>query len=1351
MPKDEAAAAALAGGTPLITGKSWDVLYPPHLLGEAVKQIQGSSAQEDDTAALATTGESRDQQVQVHLQNQRHMVLLHTPPAPPPTPLTVEEKLEGRHAADEDGPLPPPRQQQQLPPLQPLQLQQLKLQQLRLLLSSPSERHSPQASPPHLVRFFALNVGVYVQAKLNIHTWDSPEASAAASAGAISPASAIAADGPCALAFLSGLPHAYSPTSQGSTAAPQTPQGELGFEAAALAIATAASTKEGTKATAYIDFSSNLSTSNSNEDACRSTSLPDEAFVTRLSSSAESATTAALVVATPGVRTPDGRMCWTEDALLSSCLDNSLSLSSNLGEPTSLDDSFSTVASAASVAASVANSSKESAGTSPGGLGCRTESLATGAPGVGGVGSLYGKAAEGTSAAGRLDVLADLPLLNSQSATVGAPEEETATARLNEPLKLVSGGAGAKRMSLLLPRIPPCLPPLVGGWDRAWDRSHLTSLLITLPLNFPFGRILKFGSGGPGAAAAPFAPTSNNGGNNNSSQSLGVKKSYYIFSPSLHPAAHMLFSHAGGICDTFAASLQMELAIIYVPSILVPLVAAAFNTLGEELLPQLQQPLKLRCWGLQERNAPGRFGGKVLTVSCSVEGEEERRKFEKLQAFLRNLETYVEGLLRSYGQQQQQADGKRSRTGEGATPSSGSATGTSQGKTSCCRRQKGTAQQQATQGKKNNIWRYSVVGTPSTSDATDPSSSNSGSSNSSGCLDLTIRAFETRPLDRPVKDFAGCAVEGICTSEIRLVTTRAIHGMTCEIDPRFRRYSIGTRPILQTPSGVLCRHCIAPQLLPDVWEAHLRSGVSSARDQQKKLTETCVIAHIERRPLAKRAYLLESLGRLGVPLWVNGEPRTQPAVEAAEEDSDSVASGTAAAGGDQEVASNAQLEAAQPKTDARQQAVLQQMSLLGLDPSSELQHQQQQSRLYGDGQDPKQSSRAIQQQSASKTVRTSRHQQRKGQLARVAQQQPKISLQLAASTGYQGPVDERELSLRTAAVNTASAGNTEASSVLDATAVSMGGRAPSQQLQKQRPTARPQLQQQDQLLLFSGTSTAEEQFLCPQQQQLQGSEAGTDLLRAMEVEALAAAGSGVSLPPGYDWQHRHLTPFAHSVPASMVLESTPLPEFKRRLPPPHHQSQHLWAPGALVEALSLQQVCFSSAAPVSARVRAVPFPCVCAERRLSEFLALPFGERQPGSHAAKVPAICNVLQGDTHAVWGPEDMQTAPQQQYQQLKPQNALALYNGGATTRGRHANAAHAMPGDTELNELARGAIPTGLIARPRGQERQRHSKDKTERRDLKYLPLCLSGVSTRDCAGDAMTAAAAVSIRAAASGST
>ncbi|XP_026191305.1 uncharacterized protein LOC34622402, partial [Cyclospora cayetanensis] len=1146
MPKDEAAAAALAGGTPLITGKSWDVLYPPHLLGEAVKQIQGSSAQEDDTAALATTGESRDQQVQVHLQNQRHMVLLHTPPAPPPTPLTVEEKLEGRHAADEDGPLPPPRQQQQLPPLQPLQLQQLKLQQLRLLLSSPSERHSPQASPPHL------------------------------------PASAIAADGPCALAFLSGLPHAYSPTSQGSTAAPQTPQGELGFEAAALAIATAASTKEGTKATAYvhansqqampylppqhgadffleemigaeqqqgesalvqvpsaetqIDFSSNLSTSNSNEDACRSTSLPDEAFVTRLSSSAESATTAALVVATPGVRTPDGRMCWTEDALLSSCLDNSLSLSSNLGEPTSLDDSFSTVASAASVAASVANSSKESAGTSPGGLGCKTESLATGAPGVGGVGSLYGKAAEGTSAAGRLDMLADLPLLNSQSATVGAPEEETATARapagttvrlpfwpsselqqhqqqqpyqmpcpievqlaapfspsamtdeqrqqcqdlrqqermtfyrelasqqkhlkhhlhsmsqqqldpvnkqqlqqvqqqqqqqlqqllllgqqlerenggaccsqspdgsmiqqqqqqqqkdclckgLNEPLKLVSGGAGAKRMSLLLPRIPPCLPPLVGGWDRAWDRSHLTSLLITLPLNFPFGRILKFGSGGPGAAAAPFAPTSNNGGNNNSSQSLGVKKSYYIFSPSLHPAAHMLFSHAGGICDTFAASLQMELAIIYVPSILVPLVAAAFNTLGEELLPQLQQPLKLRCWGLQERNAPGRFGGKVLTVSCSVEGEEERRKFEKLQAFLRNLETYVEGLLRSYGQQQQQADGKRSRTGEGATPSSGSATGTSQGKTSCCRRQKGTAQQQATQGKKNNIWRYSVVGTPSTSDATDPSSSNSGSSNSSGCLDLTIRAFETRPLDRPVKDFAGCAVEGICTSEIRLVTTRAIHGMTCEIDPRFRRYSIGTRPILQTPSGVLCRHCIAPQLLPDVWEAHLRSGVSSARDQQKKLTETCVIAHIERKPLAKRAYLLESLGRLGVPLWVNGEPRTQPAVEAAEEDSDSVASGTAAAGGDQEVASNAQLEAAQPKTDARQQAVLQQMSLLGLDPSSELQHQQQQSRLYGDGQDPKQSSRAIQQQSASKTVRTSRHQQRKGQLARVAQQQ----------------------------------------------------------------------------------------------------------------------------------------------------------------------------------------------------------------------------------------------------------------------------------------------------------------------------------------------------------------------------
>ncbi|CDI86585.1 hypothetical protein, conserved [Eimeria praecox] len=667
-----------------------------------------------------------------------------------------------------------------------------------------------------------------------------------------------------------------------------------------------------------------------------------------------------------------------------------------------------------------------------------------------------------------------------------------------ETAKHASPAAAAKRVSALLPRLPPCLPILTPGLDRSCDRSHLTSLLITLPLNLPFGRILKFGSGEPGTAASSAAFASNG-----STQSLGVKKSYYIFSPTLHPAAHTLFSHAGGICDTFAASLQMELAIIYVPCLLVPLVAAAFNTLGQNLLPQLHEPLKLRCWGLQERSAPGRFGGKVLTVSCSVEGDEERSKFERLQSFLRHLENYVEGLLRIYGQQQQQqVDGKRLRAGEGPAATSATATATTQGRSSCCRRHKGTGQQTAV-GKKNNIWRYSIVGTSRTSEQTELN--NNGSGSSSGCLDLTIRAFETRPLDRPVKEFSGYAVKGICTSEIRLVTTKAIQGMTCEIDPRFRHYSIGTRPILKAPSGALCRHCIAPQLLPEVWEAHLRSGIPAARDQQKKLTETCVIAHIENRSLAKKAALLESLGRLGVPLWVNGKPLTHPAVihpAVVATDGDAAA---APATGEIEGGESKESDAMKPHVKAQHEQVLHQLNLLSVDTGDARQGQeQQQFKLCGAvaEQQQKQQQPKQQQQQTPKASRASRQQQRRGQVARgtqqQAQQQQALCGQLASTSVCQGQTDERLLAASAVTANAASASHTEGASAVNA--VPHGGRRASSNQLKHLPKERLQIQQQEQLRLLSSPSAAEEQMFHLQQQSHEARGSGSEFLRlAQEV------------------------------------------------------------------------------------------------------------------------------------------------------------------------------------------------------------------------------------------------------------
>ncbi|CDJ40186.1 hypothetical protein, conserved [Eimeria tenella] len=832
MPLQEAAAPApvAAGLTPHLCNKKWDTLYPPHVLGEVLKEIKRSMQKDETVVSQApATGDNEEkqqrQQILAQQMKQHHHISVQTQTATPPTQPT--QIAEERQAADGEEPLAAPCEQQQQMQTQQ-QLLPLPLQQL--------QRHAPV--PPEMHRISAREI-----ANATIPIWESSTSSTAlpavAATATAAPAGSGAGDSPCVLAFLPGMSHAYSPTSQGSTAAPQTPQGELGFDAAATAATPAAAAKNsavkqgglhqsqqqplpflppqhGDTARSSLEFiewgrhtantadptavvatagntqeyrsqDSNVlqlpnvetqtpcSTSSqcgevSHGAACVGDEIPakpSDSSVVAVAGAAGALETAA---ATPAAA--HWQTSWPDDPLDQSlCRSGSLSLSSSLGEPTNLEDSFSTSASAAP-ATPAARNNKGSIRTSPDGTtftstAIRPEvKLCGGAPGdvavAGGLeesrdwplpcttADTAGTALQNRDTATpivsltRLDLwqstdqqepqeqqqqqpqqlkrqllcpvesqlasaftcwgptdgqhqqlqrqqqertafyrelaskqkhlkqhlqlpnrqqsdlpedsleifrsqqdpkqqqqhLEELLLLGHQMHRDSSPcvQQGAVAPRLqqqqeeqhheqqqgclckgrHEPVKQTSVANSAKRASVLLPRLPPSLPPLAPGWERACDRSHLTSLLITLPLNLPFGRILKFGSGDSSTSAVSAEFTNNS--SNTSSQSLGVKKSYYIFSPTLHPAAHTLFSHAGGICDTFAASLQMELAIIYVPCLLVPLVAAAFNTLGQQLLPQLHEPLRLRCWGLQERNAPGRFGGKVLTVSCSVEG-----------------------------------------------------------------------------------------------------------------------------------------------------------------------------------------------------------------------------------------------------------------------------------------------------------------------------------------------------------------------------------------------------------------------------------------------------------------------------------------------------------------------------------------------------------------------------------------------------------------------------------------------------------------------------------------------------------------------------------------------------------
>lgn len=166
--------------------------------------------------------------------------------------------------------------------------------------------------------------------------------------------------------------------------------------------------------------------------------------------------------------------------------------------------------------------------------------------------------------------------------------------------------------------------------------SRDACILVTLPLSLPYGKIVNLitpstGSSEAETAAPPFHTTRVEGGGGESLHSSsasssssrgggggGSKRNYYWFDPRTHPDARKLFSPVAGICDTYAAALHVELAIIHVPEMLLPEVANMFLAHANEQRTQqrlaFKTPLSFKCGNLQERSAPCRAGGRVFTL-----------------------------------------------------------------------------------------------------------------------------------------------------------------------------------------------------------------------------------------------------------------------------------------------------------------------------------------------------------------------------------------------------------------------------------------------------------------------------------------------------------------------------------------------------------------------------------------------------------------------------------------------------------------------------------------------------------------------------------------------------------------
>lgn len=159
-----AAATTTAESSPSLGSKSWDLLYPPHVLGEALKQIQGS-LQDRGAAATGpgTIQEKQQQQMLSRQEQQQSQLLVQAATASPAMPLGRKDE---RQQSSEGGRplLEPSTQQQQIQPQQqPLvQLQQAQRLQLHQLQQFTPPASELQRSPSH-------RLGLVSQQNLLLH------------------------------------------------------------------------------------------------------------------------------------------------------------------------------------------------------------------------------------------------------------------------------------------------------------------------------------------------------------------------------------------------------------------------------------------------------------------------------------------------------------------------------------------------------------------------------------------------------------------------------------------------------------------------------------------------------------------------------------------------------------------------------------------------------------------------------------------------------------------------------------------------------------------------------------------------------------------------------------------------------------------------------------------------------------------------------------------------------------------------------------------------------------------------------------------------------------------------------
>ncbi|PHJ22276.1 hypothetical protein CSUI_003877 [Cystoisospora suis] len=354
---------------------------------------------------------------------------------------------------------------------------------------------------------------------------------------------------------------------------------------------------------------------------------------------------------------------------------------------------------------------------------------------------------------------------------------------------------------------PPPSESLKGGRDAC--------ILVTLPLSLPYGKIVNLiipaGNGETETASFSHTARGEGGGegHNNSSSSAssrggGLKRNYYWFDPRTHPEARKLFSPVAGICDTYAAALHVELAIIHVPESLLPEVASMFlahaNNPSTQQRLAFQTPLSFKCGNLQERSAPCRAGGRVFTLESIFDSPEEQKKLQAIEQFLMGFRTDLENLLASY------------RAKRPSLPPN---------------------------SRKPNIWRLSQVANPPPAAAAPAAAGGGAGPSPRGGLrhllpgvqprhprlDVTVRAFGQQSrggltLPTRVHSDADCIAE-VQASEVRLVTTRSYGRLTNKIDPRFKNAKLNTRCLLlsRPPLGgqpIICRKEFAPQITAEV-------------------------------------------------------------------------------------------------------------------------------------------------------------------------------------------------------------------------------------------------------------------------------------------------------------------------------------------------------------------------------------------------------------------------------------------------------------------------------------------------------------------------------------------------------